>query len=79
MRAFEIRVLKYINCLFFYCTNSSVASSYKKYQITLDLLTDIYMLLVVEKGIKGGICHVIHQYAKSNNKYMKDYGCKKSI
>ena len=42
-------------------------------------MTDIYMLLVVEKGIKGGICHVIHQYAKSNNKYMKDYGCKKSI
>ena len=37
------------------------------------------MFLVVEKGIKGGICHVIHQYAKSNNKYMKDYGCKKSI
>ena len=25
------------------------------------------------KGIKGGICHVIHQYAKANNKYMKDY------
>ena len=25
------------------------------------------------KGIKGGICHSIHQYAKANNKYMKDY------
>ena len=31
------------------------------------------MLLMVEKGIQGGICHVIHQYAKGNNKYMKDY------
>ena len=31
------------------------------------------MLLMVEKGIRGGICHAIHQYAKSNNKYMKDY------
>ena len=30
------------------------------------------MLLMVEKGIKG-ICHAIHQYAKANNKYMKDY------
>ena len=28
---------------------------------------------IVLKGIKGGICHVIHQYAKANNKYMKDY------
>ena len=31
------------------------------------------MLLMVEKGIRGGICHSIYQYAKANNKYMKDY------
>ena len=31
------------------------------------------MLLMVEKGIRGGICHVIHTYAKENNKYMKNY------
>ena len=31
------------------------------------------MLLMVEKGIRGGICHAIHQYAKTNNKYKKDY------
>ena len=31
------------------------------------------MLLMVEKGIRGGICHPIHQYAKTNNKYKKDY------
>ena len=28
---------------------------------------------MVEKGIRGGICHAILRYAKSNNKYMKDY------
>ena len=31
------------------------------------------MLLMVEKGIRGGICHSIYRYAKVNNKYMKDY------
>ena len=31
------------------------------------------MLSVVEKRIGGGKCHAIHQYAKTNNKYMKDY------
>ena len=31
------------------------------------------MLLMVEKGIRGGICHAIYRYAKSNNKYMKNY------
>ena len=31
------------------------------------------MLLMVEKGIRRGICHAIHRSAKANNKYMKDY------
>ena len=31
------------------------------------------MLLMVENGIRGGICHAIHWYAKANHKYMKDY------
>ena len=31
------------------------------------------MLLMVEKGIKGGMCYAIHGYAKANNKYMKNY------
>ena len=45
----------------------------KKTEVELELITDIDMLLMVEKGIRGGICHAILRYAKANNKYMKDY------
>ena len=31
------------------------------------------MLLMVEKGIRGGICHAIYRYAEANNQYMKNY------
>ena len=31
------------------------------------------MLLMVEKGIRGGICQAIHGHAKVNNKHMKNY------
>ena len=37
------------------------------------------MLLMVEKGIRGGICHSIYQYEKSNNKYIKDYDKNKEL
>ena len=45
----------------------------KKTDSKLELLTDFNMLLMVEKGIRGGICHAILKYAKANNKYMKNY------
>ena len=45
----------------------------KKTGVELELLIDADMLLMIEKGIRGGICHAILRYAKANNKYMKDY------
>ena len=35
-------------------------AAFKKTQVKLDLLTDNDMLLMVEKGIRNGICHAIH-------------------
>ena len=45
----------------------------KKTEVELELITDPDMLLIVEKRIRGGICHAILGYAKANNKYMKVY------
>ena len=40
----------------------------KRTEVKLDLLTDIDMLLMVEKGIRGRVCHSTYQYAKANSK-----------
>ena len=31
------------------------------------------MLLIVDKVIRGDLCHPVNRYTKVNNKYMKDY------
>ena len=41
----------------------------KKTEVKLGLLTDINMLLMVEKGIRGGICHS-NQNAKANIEFI---------
>ena len=46
---------------------------FKKTEVKLELSRDADMLLMVEKGLRGGICHAIYRYSKANNKYMKKY------
>ena len=58
---------------FFSAPGLAWQAAFKMTEVKLALLTDIDMLLMVGKGIGGGICHAIHRYAKANNKYMKDF------
>ena len=44
----------------------------KKTGVRLELLTDPDMLLMFERGIRGGITQAVHRYASANNKYMGD-------
>ena len=37
-------------------------------RVQLELIADADMLLMIEKGTRGGICHAILRYAKANNK-----------
>ena len=45
----------------------------KKTGEKLELLPNIDILLMVDKGTRGEICNAIHRYAKANNKYMNNY------
>ena len=41
--------------------------------IKLELISDVDMLLMIEEGIRGGICNSVFRHHKANNKSMKDY------
>ena len=45
----------------------------KETGVKLELIADYDMLLIIEKGIRGGICQATHTYPKANNKYLKNY------
>ena len=55
-----------------YCTAPGLAwdAAMKLTEVKLELLSDLDMLLLVEKGIRRGISMISNRYGKANNKYM---------
>ena len=62
----------------YFCTTPGLAieARLKMTQVELELLTDIDMVLMFEKGIRGRISQAIQRYASVNNKYMPNYNSK---
>ena len=60
-------------CYFVSTPGFAFESCLKKTGVKIESLRDIDMILMIEKGIRGGITQAIHRYASANNKYMSNY------
>ena len=60
------------SCSFLSAPGLAWQACLKKTKVELELLTNIDMLLMVEKGIRGRICQSIYRFSKANNKYMNN-------
>ena len=68
IKIYEVNPAKFLSAPWF-----AWKEALKMTKVELYLLTDIDILLMIEKGIRGGICKRIYRYAKANNKYIKDF------
>ena len=67
----RLEICKFDPAEFLLASRLAWQAALKKTKVKLNLLSDINMVLMVERDIRGGICHSIYQYAKADNKYMK--------
>jgi len=60
-------------CWYFTTAGLAWDACLKKTDVKLEVLNDVDMLLMSEKGIRGRVSMILKRYAKANNKYMKDF------
>ena len=60
-------------CHYFTSPGLSWDAMLKMTNIKLELMTDIDMFQVIEKGMRGGVFYIADRYGNANNKYMKEY------
>ena len=68
--------MKYLQldpCHYYTAPGLAWDACFKETKQELQLLKDYDMLMMFEKGKRGGISHISKRYAKANNKYMKDF------
>ena len=60
-------------CWYFTARGLAWNACLTKTDVKLELLNDVDMLRMIEKGIRGGVFMIPKRYAKANNKCMKDF------
>ena len=68
-----LKVYKLDPCHYYTAPGLSWDACLKLTKHELQLLTDYDMVMMFEKGIRGGMTHTSKRYAEANNKYMKDF------
>ena len=60
-------------CHYFTSPGLSWDAMLKMTNIKLELMTDVDMFQLIEKGMCDGVSYIANRYGKANNKYMKEY------
>ena len=63
--------------IFYFPSIVAYIAALKVADIELELLTNIFMMLIFHKGMRGGICTTVLQHVKANQKFMKENKKKK--
>ena len=79
LRNMCLKIYQYDHAKFLSTPGLASQAALEKNKVKLNLSTDINMSLMVEKGVRGGICRSIYRYTEANNKYMKDYDKNKEL
>ena len=68
-----LEIYKLDPAYFFNCSRTSMVGMFKKDWSRIRVIDWNNMLMMFEKGIRGGMCQATYRYAKASNKYMKNY------